>query len=92
MNLYQEVALSFKKVGDPWFRQTLSLRLPFINNIFVRMWIFRFTSFEKQVLYRHRLNSSNDLRMVVRNCVPRYDRIISEKQQKKVTRFVFNEE
>jgi len=25
MNLYREVALSFKKVGDPWFRECMCI-------------------------------------------------------------------
>jgi len=33
--------------------------------------------------YRNRLNPSKDLRVALSNCVPRYDRMISEKQQQK---------
>jgi len=42
--------------------------------------------------YWNRLNLSNDLRMSLSNCVPRYEWIISEKQQQNVTRFVSNEQ
>jgi len=63
------------KVGRNLLQEPyLLLRLR--NNIFVRIWIFRSTSFKKQV-------SEADLRVVLSNFVPRYERIVSEKQQQK---------
>jgi len=58
------------------------------KGIFVRIWIFLSINLKK---YRNRLHSSKDLRVALCNCVPGYERIISEKQQK-VTRFVCNEQ
>jgi len=42
--------------------------------------------------YQNRLNPSNYLYVALSNCVPRSDRIASEKQQQKVTMFVSNEQ
>jgi len=53
----------------------------FCNNIFVRISIFLTTSFEKQI--SELFEPSNDLRVALGNCVQRYKRIISEKQQQK---------
>ena len=52
------------------------------NIIFVRNWIFLSISLKKNK-YRSRLNPSNNLCVALSNCVSRYERIISEKQQKK---------
>jgi len=51
------------------------------NSIFVRIWIFLFTSFEKHV--SEQFEPLKRLRVALSNCVPRYKRIISEKQQEK---------
>jgi len=49
------------------------------NNIFMRIWIFLSTSLKRK--YQNRLNPSNNFRVALSNCVSRYGRIISEKQQ-----------
>jgi len=51
------------------------------NNIFVWIWIFLSASFKNKC--QNRWKRSNDLRMALSNCVPRYERRISEKQQQK---------
>ena len=55
-------------------------RVPCINSIFLLIWIFLSTSFEKHL--SEPFESSNDLRVVLTNYVPRYERIISEKATK----------
>jgi len=58
--------------------KSLSSPVPFVNSIFVLIWIFLSTSFEKQVSEPY--EPLEPLCVAVTNCVPGYERIISAKR------------
>jgi len=69
--------------------KTLSALVPFARTYLCESRFSSLLDLKKQ--YLNRLNPSNNLRVALSDCLPRYERIITEKQQK-ANRFVSNEQ